>query len=148
MNIELRVKNLIKRHETRDPFRIARELGILISFRPYENTKGYYLKVKTNKFIVINSNLDDFSQRVVCAHELGHALLHSSNRQALKFDKGTSIIQDFTLFPTNSIYENQANKFAAELLIHEDLEQEMRLEHTDMELNVYKALIQLKHSPA
>ena len=34
MNIALRVKNLIKRHETRDPFRIAKDLGIIIKYRP------------------------------------------------------------------------------------------------------------------
>lgn len=145
MNIALRVKNLVQRHQTRDPFRIAKEKNIIVKFLPYESTKGYFIKVKTNKFIVINSNLDEFSQKVVCAHELGHALLHSNNKQVLKYDKGMAIVQEFTLFPTNSIYENQANKFAAELLIHEDLEQNMRLEETDMDIKTYETLIHLKN---
>lgn len=145
MNIALRVKNLVQKYQTRDPFRIARERNIIVKFLPYETTKGYFIKVKTNRFIVINSNLDEFSQRVVCAHELGHALLHSNNKQALKYDKGMSMVQEFTLFPTNSIYENQANKFAAELLIYEELEQDIEISHSDIDIKTYETLIKLKN---
>ena len=145
MNIALRVKNLVQKHQTRDPFRIAKEKNIIVKFLPYESTKGYFIKVKTNKFIVINSNLDEISQKVVCAHELGHALLHSNNKQALKYDKGMAMVQEFTLFPTNSVYENQANKFAAELLIHEDLDHDINLRHTDIDIKTYETLIQLKN---
>lgn len=145
MNIGLRVNNLVKRHQTRDPIRIAENLGISIKYKPYKNTKGYFIKVCTNKFIVINSNLDEFSQIVVAAHELGHALLHSSQKNALTYQKGVYIIEEYTLFPTNSIYENQANKFAAELLIHDDLCWDTNLSNTDLDIETYKRLIELKN---
>ncbi|MFR2840661.1 MAG: ImmA/IrrE family metallo-endopeptidase [Zhenhengia sp.] len=77
INISLRVKNLINRHETRDPKRIAKDLNIHVRYLPYETTKGYFIKIKGNKFIIINSNLDEVTQTIVLAHELGHALLHS-----------------------------------------------------------------------
>ncbi len=122
INISLRVKNLINRHETRDPKRIAKDLNIHVRYLPYETTKGYFIKIKGNKFIIINSNLDEVTQTIVLAHELGHALLHSNQRNFLKYEKGILLTQDDDLFNSNCIYENQANKFAAELLLHSDLE--------------------------
>lgn len=145
MNIPLRVKNLASRHQTRDPIRIAKDLGIIIKFEDIGETKGFFTVCNRNKIIIINSTLDETSQLVVAAHELGHALLHSSNKYTLKQEKGISFIQDYTLFPTNSIHELQANKFAAELLIHED----NCFEYTDFtqgDQNTYKTLINLKHT--
>ena len=52
INISLRVKNLINRHETRDPKRIAKDLNIHVRYLPYETTKGYFIKIKGNKFII------------------------------------------------------------------------------------------------
>lgn len=46
--------------------------------------------------------------RIVLAHEIGHAVLHSS--------KEVHFLRENTLFPKGR-HENEANKFAAELLI-------------------------------
>lgn len=147
MNIERRVQNLVKKHGTRDPFKIIENLGIHLKFLPYESTKGYYMKVCTNKFIVINSNLDEFSQLVVAAHELGHSVLHSSNKHALTYEKGMYFIQDYSLFPTNSIHENQANKFTAELIIHPDMHlEDMPLQETSLDQHTYQTLMHLKNT--
>ena len=114
MNIKLRVKNLEKKYGTRDPYKLCKRLKINIIYMDLGEIKGIYKKVVTNKFIVINENLDKFCQKVVLAHELGHAILHHSKEiQALK---------DYDLFPryTNQI-EIEANTFAAELLIDDTL---------------------------
>ncbi len=50
----------------------------------------------------------NMSKNIVLAHELGHALLH--------YHKSTCYLREYTLFPRGRI-ENEANKFAAELLI-------------------------------
>ncbi|WP_110943038.1 ImmA/IrrE family metallo-endopeptidase [Inediibacterium massiliense] len=50
------------------------------------------------------------SIKIVLAHELGHAILHSS--------KDIYFLKEYSLFPTGK-YEIQANTFAAELLIDE-----------------------------
>lgn len=42
------------------------------------NVKGIYKKTLTNKFIIINENLSEFSCLIVLVHELGHAILHDS----------------------------------------------------------------------
>lgn len=142
INIQLRVKNLVNRHQTRDPRRIANNLNIHVKYLPYENTKGYFIKIKGNKFIIINSTLDETTQQIVLAHELGHALLHSNKTNFLKFEKGISLTQDEDLFNSNCIYENQANKFAAELLIHDDME----FEGSEIDKNTYDTLVMIKNT--
>ncbi|WP_446897480.1 ImmA/IrrE family metallo-endopeptidase [Clostridium sp. LBM24168] len=110
INIHARVKHLIQKYGTRNPEKLAKELGITIIKRPYKKTMGFFKKEFGKKFIVVNSNLQEFVQRLVIAHELGHALLHCSNQ--------TVFIHEYTLFPRGKV-EIQANKFAAELLINE-----------------------------
>nr|PZM87930.1 MAG: ImmA/IrrE family metallo-endopeptidase [[Clostridium] cellulosi] len=108
-NIHARVKHLVQKYETRDPLKLARYLNIHVIHKEYSpHTKGYYIKTIRNKFIVVNSTLDEYSQRIVLAHELGHAILHSSEQ--------IYFIREYTLFPVGP-YEAEANKFAAELLI-------------------------------
>ncbi|MCR3760293.1 ImmA/IrrE family metallo-endopeptidase [Clostridium felsineum] len=110
INIHARVKHLVEKYETRNPERLAEELGIIIIRRPFKRTMGFFRKELRRKFIVVNSNLNENTQMVVIAHELGHALLHSSS--------ATTYIHEYTLFPRGKI-EIEANKFAAELLINE-----------------------------
>lgn len=112
INIHARVKHLVQKYQTRDPLRLARYLNINVAHKKYSiHTKGYYIKTLKNKFIVVNSTLDDYSQKIVLAHELGHAILHSS--EPIYF------IREYTLFPVGP-YEHEANKFAAELLIDDN----------------------------
>lgn len=121
-NIHARVKHLVQKYETRDPLRLARYLNIHVVHKEYSpHTKGYYLKTLRNKFIVVNSTLDEYSQRIVLAHELGHAILHSS--EPIYF------IREYTLFPIGP-YEIEANKFAAELLIDDFDIKDIRNEST------------------
>lgn len=145
MNIPLRVKNLASRHNTRDPIRIAKALNIEIKYVPFKETKGFFIKCMRNKYIVINSHLDEFSQTVVLAHELGHQQLHSSRRDILQFEKGVWQFHDESIFDVNCILEREANKFAAELLIHESLIYDsIDLCSTDLSQQLYIELIKLK----
>ncbi|SHK68420.1 ImmA/IrrE family metallo-endopeptidase [Tepidibacter formicigenes] len=138
--IDIRVKNLVKKYGTRDPEQIAKEMGLIIKYKSYNDyTKGFYINVKRNKFIVINSNLDECSKRIVLAHELGHAMLHSS--------KEVHFIRENTLFPRGKI-ENEANKFAAELLIDDDIFNNypdyFTIEQIAAAENVHSELLKLK----
>ena len=68
---------LVRRCGTRDPFEIARQLGIEVIFCDnLGSLKGMYRVIKRNRFIFISSSLGDRMQRIVCAHELGHDQLH------------------------------------------------------------------------
>lgn len=145
MNISLRVKNLASRHNTRDPIRIAKNLGIDIQYIPFNHAKGYFVKCMRNKYIVVNSNLDEFSQLVVIAHELGHALLHGKRKDILPYEKGVHRFHDEKLFNVNCILEQEANKFAAELLLNDSLNYDyIDLLNTNLSQSLYKQLIKLK----
>ncbi|WP_130890226.1 ImmA/IrrE family metallo-endopeptidase [Fusobacterium ulcerans] len=132
INIPRRVSNLIKKWETRNPFLLCKYLKIDIMYRDLGEIKGYYKKSVGKKIIVLNEKLDEFSLKVVLAHELGHALLHTS--------KEINFMKEHHLLPKSSIWEYEANKFAAELLIDEEMEYEYLYE---VKLNI-KVLEELK----
>ena len=108
-NIRLRVKNLINKYNTSDPFILCKKLGIIVVSCDLGNLKGYYKHSYGKKVIVINSIFSAFKQKIILAHELGHAVLHSSSTVAL--------MHNHILQYGNAI-ENEANKFAAELLMN------------------------------
>lgn len=139
MNIKLRVKNLEKKYGTRDPYKLCKRLKINIIYMDLGEIKGIYKKVVTNKFIVINENLDRFCQKVVLAHELGHAILHHSKEiQALK---------DYDLFPQfSSQIEVEANTFAAELLIDDTFDNDEYIENPSIDIRILEQLKELKFS--
>ncbi len=106
-------EELAARFDTRDPFRVCREEGITVLFRDdFKRQKGAFAVVSGQPFIFICSRLSDEMQRIVCAHELGHALLH--------WHGGRNIFLEFELFDMNDRREYEANVFAAELLLDGD----------------------------
>lgn len=112
MNIKLRVLNLISKYRTRNPFKLAKSLGIIVKFVDLGEVRGLFKKILKRKYIFINSNLSEFDQRIVCCHELGHAILHSSSEYQFLIDN-TSLLR-------RSRLEDEANLFASYLLIPDD----------------------------
>ena len=100
-----------------DPFKICRDLGILVNLERMGNydgaCKGFFIAQSRIRMITINADLPDALQGVICAHELGHAVLHA--QQA-----GVNAFHDFSLFDTASIKEYEANLFAAEFLMSDE----------------------------
>ena len=106
--------DLVKRCGTRDPFRIAHELGIEVLFcDDFGPLKGMYRVIKRNRFIFINKDLSERMQRIVCAHELGHDQLHRH------FANG-SVLQEFMRYDMATKPEYEANIVAAEILLDTD----------------------------
>lgn len=106
--------SLVKRCGTRDPFKIAKELGIeVLLCENFGPLKGMYRVVKRNRFIFINQDLSEQMQRIVCAHELGHDQLHRS----LATD---NVIREFMLYDMRSTPEYEANIVASEILLDTD----------------------------
>ena len=109
-----KASKLLNRCRTRDPFEIAERIGIRIMFVDgLTELKGAYKIIKRNRWIFINSNLDDNTQKIICAHELGHDQLHRSIAKS-----GTLI--EYMLYNTAQAHEYEANLFAAEILISDD----------------------------
>ena len=73
MDIKEYVSSLALANKTNNPFQIAENKGIIVSFEPWGTIRGYYSKALRTKFIHINENMDEHRQLFTCAHELGHA---------------------------------------------------------------------------
>ena len=107
-------ERLVRRCGTRDPFEIARQLGVEVLFCPdFGSMKGMYRVIKRNRFIFLNRDLTPQMQRIVCAHELGHDQLHRSLAT-------TGAIQEFMLYDMTTKPEYEANIVAAEILLDMD----------------------------
>lgn len=110
-----RAEYYIKKYKTRDPFTIARELGISVELKilSINSPRGIFKKILGKKFIIVNiSRIASPSElNMILAHELGHAILHC-NYSAF-------FLHDHTLYARGK-FEREANIFAAELLIDID----------------------------
>lgn len=104
-------ETLIKKYNTRDPFELADYMNIVIFEEELGHVNGFYQACPKTKIIHLNKNLGYIQRKIVCAHELGHALLHS-RLNILFLEKNTFLVKNK--------YEKEANKFAAELLISDD----------------------------
>ncbi|WJE51144.1 ImmA/IrrE family metallo-endopeptidase [Bacillus cereus] len=103
------VKQLCKKYNTNNPYELADYLKIhVLNWDLHEEINGFYKYEKRNRFIVINSNLSSSMQKTVCAHELGHAILHTH--------ANTPFLRKNTFFSVDKL-EIEANTFAALLLI-------------------------------
>ena len=104
---------LKEKFETRDPFKIASNLGISYRFGNLVSLKGFYTVILRNRYIVINENLDEISSKIVCAHEIGHDRFH--RKLGLKTFQEESCVSFKTSIP-----EIEANCFSAQLLINDE----------------------------
>lgn len=76
-NIPLRVKNLLRKYGTTDPYQIAKEMNIEIVFSKTPNKiNGFWRRVLRRKYICINEDLSEWQRKAVLGHELGHLVLH------------------------------------------------------------------------
>ncbi|PEA84729.1 ImmA/IrrE family metallo-endopeptidase [Bacillus pseudomycoides] len=112
MDIKEYVLNITNKHQTTDPFEIARRKNITVLFADLGSTLGFYNTYKRFKFIHINNQINETLQRFVCAHELGHALLHPK--------ANTPFLRNQTFFSVDR-FEIEANTFAVELLFTDEM---------------------------
>lgn len=96
----------------RNPFDVAEQLGIIIVYEPLGTIRGYYSKNFRQKFIHINCDMPEYLKNFVCAHEVGHAILHEN--------LNTPFLRNNTLLSVNR-YEVEANQFTACLLLSDQM---------------------------
>lgn len=111
MNQKRIAQSLVRKFGSRNPFQIADELGIIVIRTPLRGIRGFYQYIKRCRIIYIDSGLNEHLERFVCAHELGHAILHR-NHNRIFLDTCTSL--------TSSRYELEADRFAVDLLYGDD----------------------------
>lgn len=128
MNGEIlkKTRRLIRLSDSRDPFKIARDIGVEIFIKPLGSLKGMYACLKRNRFIVLSDKLDEPMQRLVCAHELGHDQLH----RALA---ANTWLREYMFTPMDALPEREANAFAAELLLPDDEVLDLARESVNLE---------------
>ena len=107
MDTKALANRVAAQHGTRDPFRIAEELGFIVIRAPLVEMRGLRQYVKRRTIVYVNACLDEPQQRLVCAHELGHHFLHRGLNR-LFMDRNTCMVANK--------YENEAHRFAVDLL--------------------------------
>lgn len=109
-----KVEKLVCEHNTSYPFALCEKMDIHIYYRDLgRKLKAFYFYQSRIKNIVINTENEDELLPVLCAHELGHAVLHSDFAAKKSFC-------EVELFDFRSAAEREANLFAAELLIADE----------------------------
>lgn len=107
-NIKLRVKNLVNKYQTADPFALAKELDVNILYVPLpEKIRGILVRVLRKKTILLNDKLNYEAQKIVICHELGHVRMH--------WHAGY-FFQHEGIYYSPARYECEANEFAIHLL--------------------------------
>lgn len=104
---------LINKYDTHDPFLLCEAVGVEVLHADLGSLKGMYKYLKKNRFAVINENLDSYIKSLVCAHELGHDILHQDLARKV-------CLQEFILYDMKSRSEYEANLFASEILLPDD----------------------------
>lgn len=105
---EALVRKLMRKYKTNDPFELCQELGYQVLYVPLTGVRGFYQYYCRKNIVYISDALDYDTTRFVCAHELGHSLMH---RQV------NTLYMDTCTFLKTGIYEDEANLFAV-LLLH------------------------------
>ena len=108
------VRKLIEKTGTCDPFRICKELNIIVVKQSLgSETRGLIRKYKRSYIICINSDMDEFHQLRTCCHELGHYVLHKNINTLflrtctyLKIDKHEMEAEAFADTMMNELFKN------------------------------------------
>ncbi|MDQ5984184.1 MAG: hypothetical protein RUMPE_01223 [Eubacteriales bacterium SKADARSKE-1] len=123
-NIRKIVSRIIMQYGTRSPFQICEKMGINILFVDLpDKVNGFFVNSAENGYrsILISKSIPDFKKEEVCAHELGHALLHSEINSILhendpsfglkKFEAEADFFSNLLLPKPNSNSLTQKSKF-------------------------------------
>lgn len=115
-NISETVAKVMRRYDERDPLRLCRAMGIKVLYFPLgkgkDCCKGFFMENCRIKTITINSELPSIIQKIILAHEIGHAVLHRNST-------GIHAFHDYAMFDETSHLEYEANLFAAEYLLED-----------------------------
>lgn len=110
--IEKVVSSLVKKYGTTSPFEICEYLGINVIYQDLpEYVRGFFVKILKNFVVVINNDIEEDEERIVCAHELGHIMLHSETN-SISLNSRTHLC--------TSKYEREADLFAVNLLLQNE----------------------------
>lgn len=105
-------ERVLSEYGGRNIFETAENSGANVWFRPLGGLKGFYICENGERYIVVNDDLGSVLKKTVCAHELGHDMLHR--------ELSVGGIREGTLFLDTDRTEREANLFAACVLISDE----------------------------
>jgi len=105
-------QKVIARYRTREPYTLAELLGVTIIEVPFKKLDGIATWLNGEPFIGLNQESPPSHKRAILAHEIGHLICHPHMNYHLLHSKTLYII---------GRYEREANEFAAELLIPDEI---------------------------
>lgn len=111
-DIYKKATHLAKKYGTRNPVKIAQELGIHLYYENFNSLLGLYTCKWRRRMIFINNALEEPISTIVLAHELGHDFLHR--------EMAANGLREYNIFGIKDRTEQEANAFAAHLLIDDD----------------------------
>lgn len=139
MNEMASVNSLIKKYSTNDPYEICDYLNYIVLFVPLVGIRGFYQFYDESDIVYIDNSLPDQVKKFVCAHELGHSLMHKDIN---------AIFLDTRTYLKSSTYERQANQFAMNLLYPHDSDfddyRDLTIQQTAHCLNVSEDLVEYR----
>lgn len=110
-----KANRIVQMYETRDPLKIASELGIEVIPCNFKQQCGAYKVILRNRFILIKNDLNPVMKRIVLWHEIGHDLLHRSETIA------SGGFREFNIFDMReNRMEYEANVFASQGSLADD----------------------------
>lgn len=108
MDVKRIADKLARKYGSRDPFKIVHKMNVILIRYPLDGIRGFYQYFQRNNLIYINDRLSEHEQLFVCAHELGHMMLHK---------RANAIFMDSRTYLSVEKYEIEADRFAMNLLI-------------------------------
>ena len=109
------IRRVVNCYGTSNPEELIHAMGIKLGYLPndtdIDKLKGCYGMVDGEKVILIHPDLDDMERKVVCAHELNHAILHPTTNALF--------LTTYTFVRLGTL-ELEADIGASELLISDD----------------------------
>ena len=112
------VSGLLENYGTLNPFELCECLSIKILRSNLGNEiKGFSQRTPEGYEVIhINSEVSEHEMKYICAHELGHAILHTNISLSFFIENPLQV---------KNRYEIQADKFASEILIHHEINDEI-----------------------
>lgn len=134
------VKGLVETYGTSNPFELCSSLDIKILHSNLgHEIKGFFQRTSDDYEVLhLNTDLMPEEEKYICAHELGHAILHTDLSLQFFIENNLQVKNKF---------EIQADKFAAELLLNDIDElaiKDMTTEQLSCYFGVPKELIKYK----
>ena len=110
-------QRVMEKYGEREPARLAPAMGVIVRREAMgtskNSCKGFFLCQSRIRLITVNSELPKEVERIILAHELGHAVLHHESAK-------NSAFGDFSLYEETARFEYEANLFAAEILMDDE----------------------------